>query len=57
MHGMNIKVINAQQAKSCNMYKNIKLKLLKKTAMWFNKICRTKHLTPNYIHIKIKCII
>jgi len=29
MNRMNIKVINAQQAKSCNVYKNVKLKLLK----------------------------
>jgi len=46
--------ISAQQAKCCNIYKNIKLKLLKTNAtIWFNKICRTKHLTPNYIHIKV----
>ena len=42
MHGMNIKVINAQQAKSCNMYKNIKLKLLKKP-----QCGSTKYAEPN----------
>jgi hypothetical protein len=30
------------------------LKLLKtNAAMWLNKICRTKHLTPNYIHSEV----
>jgi len=33
--------------------KTIKLKLLKtNTAIWFNKMCKIKHLKPNYINIK-----
>ena len=44
MHGMNIKVINAQQAKSCNIYKNIKLKLLKKKTPQYGL---TKYADPN----------
>jgi len=45
MHGMNIEITEAQQAKIYNIYKNIKLKLLKtNVAIWFNKMCRTKQL-------------
>ena len=34
-------------------YKNIKRKLYKtNAAIWFNKTCRVKQLTPNYINIK-----
>jgi hypothetical protein len=41
MHGAMIKIINAQQARLINIYKNTKLKLLKvNAAIWFNKICR-----------------
>jgi hypothetical protein len=43
-----------QQAKLCNNYKNTKLKLLKtNAATWFNKVCKTKQLTPKYINIKV----
>jgi len=53
MHGVTVKFIEAQQAKLCNTYKNTRLKLLKTTAtLWFNKMCRLKHLKPNYIHFK-----
>jgi hypothetical protein len=32
----------------------IKLKLLKRyAAKWFNKMCRSKHLKPKYIRIKV----
>jgi len=49
-----MKIIEAQQAKICNTYKNTKLKLLKTNAIvWFNNMCRIKHLKPNYINIKI----
>jgi hypothetical protein len=45
MHGTTIKFIDAQQAKLRNNYKNIKLKLQKtNAAIWFNKMCRIKHL-------------
>jgi hypothetical protein len=48
-----MKFINAQQAKTYNIYKNTKLKLLKtKAAIWHNKMCRTMNLQPNYIEIK-----
>ena len=49
-----MKIIDAQQAKLCRNYENIKLRLLKtNAAIWFNKMCRFKHLKPNYINIKI----
>ena len=45
--------MNAQQAKSYHKYKNTKLKLLKTVAaIWYNKMCRTKQVKPNYINIK-----
>ena len=54
MHGTTMKIIDAQQAKLCNDYKITKLKLLKtNAAVCFNKMCRIKHLNPNYINIKI----
>jgi len=47
-------IIDAQQTKLRNNYKNTKLKLLKtNAAIWFNKICKIKHIKPNYINIKI----
>ena len=54
MHGTTIKIINAQQAKLCTIYKNTRPKLLKtNAAIWFNKMCRIRHLRPNYININI----
>ena len=55
MHSTGIKIIVAQQAKICNNHnKNTKLNLLKTNAnIWFNKICKTKQLTPKYFSIKI----
>jgi hypothetical protein len=54
MHGATTKIINAQQARLNNIYKNTKLKLLKvNAAIWFNKICRKKQMKPNYISLKI----
>jgi len=42
------------QAKLSTVYKNTRLKLLKtNVAIWFNKMCRIKHLRPKYINIKI----
>jgi hypothetical protein len=54
-HGMyNIKIINAQQAKIINNFKNLKEKVLRdNAAMWFNKTCRARQLTPKYINIKV----
>jgi hypothetical protein len=41
-------------AKETHQYRNTKQKLYKtNTAIWYNKICREKQLTPNYISIKI----
>ena len=53
MHGQrNIKLCDAKQVYH---YKNIKLKLYKNNAaLWFNKTCKAKHLTPTYASIKIK---
>jgi len=50
MHGsINIKFINAKQATETHAYKNTKRKLYKtNAAIWFNKTCRDKQLTPNY---------
>jgi len=56
MHGTNVKIIEAQQARLCYSYKITKLKLLKtNSTVWFNKMCKIKHLKPNYINIKINC--
>ena len=54
MHGATIKIVNAQQAKINNIYKNTKRKLLKfNAAICFNKICRERQLKTNYISLKI----
>ena len=51
---MNIKFIKAKQATEIHAYKNTKRKVYKtNAAIWFNKTCRDKQLTPNYINIKI----
>ena len=48
---MNIKIINAQQARLLNNFKNIRMKLLKCNAsLWFNKQC----LTLKYARTNIK---
>jgi len=44
MHGANMKIVNAQQARIYNIYKNTRLKLLKSNvALWFNKTCKSKN--------------
>jgi hypothetical protein len=55
MHGhMNVKFANAKHAKETYQCRNTKEKLYKtNAAIGYNKICREKHLTPNYISIKI----
>jgi hypothetical protein len=51
MRGTCVTIIEAQQAK---IYRNTKLKLLTtNAAIWFNKICKTKQMTPKYFSIKI----
>ena len=42
---MNLKFIDAKQAKDLYNYKNIKRKLYRtNAAIWYNKNCRHKHL-------------
>ena len=55
MHGTTkLKFIEAKQAKDFFKFKNTKRKLYKvNSAIWYNKICRQRRLTPNYINIKI----
>ena len=55
MHGpTNVKFIDAKRTKETYQYKNIKRKLYKSNAaIWYNKVCRQKQLTPNYISIRI----
>jgi hypothetical protein len=53
MHGHTIKFINAKQVKGMNSSTNIKRKPYKtNAAIWYNKTCRDKQLTLNYISIK-----
>jgi hypothetical protein len=50
----NIKFTNAKQSIEVYTYKNIKWKLYKtNAAIWFNKTCREKELTPNFINIRL----
>jgi hypothetical protein len=50
----NIKFIKAKQAIEVYAYKNVKRKLYKtNAAIWFNKTCRDKELTPSFINIRI----
>jgi hypothetical protein len=55
MHrNINIKFIDAKQAREIYQYKNIKDKLYRTNAtIWYNKICWQKQLTPTYINICI----
>jgi len=53
MHGANMKIVEAKQAKACYVYKNKTPKLLKtKAALRFNKTCQIKQMKPNYILFK-----
>jgi len=48
------KFINVKQATEIYAFKNTKRKLYKtNAAIWFNKTCRDKELTPSYINVKI----
>jgi ribosomal protein L37AE/L43A len=54
MHGKTMKIIEVHHAKLCSSCKNTKVKLLKtNVAIWFNKMCRIKHLKPNNININV----
>jgi len=51
---MNVKFINAKQAKEVYQYRNIKRKLYKtNAAIWYNKTCRQNQLKPTYVNIRI----
>jgi hypothetical protein len=51
---MNIKFIEAKQAKELYQFKNIKIKLYRTNAtICYNKICWQKRLTPKYTNIRI----
>ena len=55
MHGQpNIKICSAKQTKQIFQYKKIKIKLYKNNAaIWYNKTCRIRQLTPNYVSIRV----
>jgi hypothetical protein len=54
----NIKLHNAEQAKPIYQYKNTKTKLYKNNAaIWYNKICKAKQITPTYANIKMKSLL
>jgi hypothetical protein len=49
----NEQIIETQQAKFYNSYKNAKLKLLKtNAAIWVNQVRKIKQLTPKYMNVK-----
>ena len=51
---MKLKFTDAKQARDYYKYKNTKTKLYKvNSAIWFNKTCRLRRLTPNFINIKV----
>jgi hypothetical protein len=52
---MNVKFVDAKQAKETHQYRNIEEKLYKtNAAIWYNKICGEKQLAPKYTRISIK---
>ena len=56
MHGMNnAKVLNSQQPRTIHHCKNKKKKKKKEkpTQQCYFKKCRFKHVTPQYIHMKV----
>jgi hypothetical protein len=53
MHGLYIKIIDAQQAKMFKNYNYVKLRILQSNAaIWYNKTHNTKQLTPEYTNIQ-----
>jgi hypothetical protein len=53
--GVSMDKFNARQAKLVNIYKNSRLKLMRTNAsIWFNKMCKVKHIKPKYIHFSTK---
>ena len=55
MHGKTaLKFIDAKQAQDFFKYKNTQRKLYKvNSAIWFNKTCKQKGLTPKFINIRV----
>ena len=53
MHGpKNIKLHNAEQAKTVYQYKNTKIKLyMNNAAIWYNKTCRTRQTVQTFTEI------
>jgi len=54
---MDMDKIKFHGARQANVYqcKNIKEKIYRTSAaIWCNKMCKTYHLTPKFVHIKIK---
>jgi sucrose-6-phosphate hydrolase SacC (GH32 family) len=50
-----MKLHNAEQTKPIYQYKNTKIKLYKNNAaIWYNKTCRARQITPTYANIKMK---
>ena len=58
IHGRkNIKLHNAEQANPVYQYKDTKIKLYKNNAaIWCNKTCRARQITPTYANLKMKSI-
>ena len=55
LHRLRADSINAEQAKPVHQYKDTKIKLYKNNAaIWYNKTCRTRQITPTYANIKMK---
>jgi len=47
---MNLKFINAKQAREVYKNKNTKQKLYRTiAAIWYNKSCRDRNIKPNYV--------
>ena len=47
------RLTNAEQTKQVYQYKNTKIKSYKNNAaIWYNKTCRARHITPTYANIK-----
>ena len=54
MHGQqHIKICTAKQAKEYTDIRPLKQNCIKNAAIWFNKTCRIKQLTPSYINIRV----
>ena len=53
VNGCTVCRMRAEQAKQVYQYKNTKIKLYKNNAaIWYNKTCGARQITPNYANIK-----